>query len=412
LRSSATLPAADPALAAAVRRTTRGQRVRAMLLVAPLFVLLLLSFCLPIAELLAHAVYDPTMHDALPRTAAALDTSPGQGVPDDIVFTALGDDLLAAKQNDSLYNLAKDLNNLLPAARSHVLRTARSLSPEKPLTRAELTSVDPFWGESETWFAIRGGVRPFTTSYLLAAIDLQWTPNGSIGQVPADQAIYRTIFARTFAIAAAVTLITLVLGFPLAWLMANLPGPIAARLILLVLLPFWTSILVRTAAWTVLLQRFGILNELLLALHITDHRIDLMYTRAGLIIAMTHIQLPFTLLPIYSVMRTISASQMRAAYSLGARPFFAFRRVYLPQVMPGVMAGCLLTSILCLGYFITPALVGGPADQLIANFISNYINIDLNWQMAAALSFILLALTLGLFATFARMFGVDRMKLV
>ena len=383
-----------------------------MLLVAPLFVLLLLSFCLPIAELLAHAVYDPTMHDALPRTAAALDTSPGQGVPDDIVFTALGDDLLAAKQNDSLYNLAKDLNNLLPAARSHVLRTARSRSPEKPLTRAELTSVDPFWGESETWFAIRGGVRPFTTSYLLAAIDLQWTPNGSIGQVPADQAIYRTIFARTFAIAAAVTLITLVLGFPLAWLMANLPGPIAARLILLVLLPFWTSILVRTAAWTVLLQRFGILNELLLALHITDHRIDLMYTRAGLIIAMTHIQLPFTLLPIYSVMRTISASQMRAAYSLGARPFFAFRRVYLPQVMPGVMAGCLLTFILCLGYFITPALVGGPADQLISNFISNYINIDLNWQMAAALSFILLALTLGLFATFARMFGVDRMKLV
>jgi putative spermidine/putrescine transport system permease protein len=162
----------------------------------------------------------------------------------------------------------------------------------------------------------------------------------------------------------------------------------------------------------VLLQRFGILNELLLALHITDHRIDLMYTRAGLIIAMTHIQLPFTLLPIYSVMRTISSSQMRAAYSLGARPFFAFRRVYLPQVMPGVMAGCLLTFILCLGYFITPALVGGPADQLIANFISNYINIDLNWQMAAALSFILLALTLGLFATFARMFGVDRMKLV
>ena len=143
------------------------------------------------------------------------------------------------------------------------------------------------------------------------------------------------------------------------------------------LLPFWTSILVRTAAWTVLLQKFGILNELLLALHIIDQRVDLMYTRTGLIIAMTHIQLPFTLLPIYSIMRTISSTQMRAAYSLGARPFVAFRRVYLPQVMPGVMAGCLLTFILCLGYFITPALVGGPADQLIANFISNYINIDL-----------------------------------
>ncbi len=382
-----------------------------MLLVAPLFVLLLLSFCLPIAALLARAVYDPTMHDALPRTAAALG-SRGQGVPDDAVFAAFAEDLLAAKRNDSLYNLAKDLNNLVPAARSHVLRTARGLSPDKRMTRDELIALDPFWSDSETWSAIRNGVRPLTTSYLLAAIDLRWTAEGSIGPVPPDQAIYRRIFARTFGIAAAVTLITLVLAFPLAWLLANLSGPTAARLILLVLLPFWTSILVRTAAWTVLLQRSGILNELLLGLHIVDQPIDLMYTRAGLIIAMTHIQLPFTLLPIYSIMRTISPSQMRAAYSLGARPFAVFRSVYLPQVMPGVMAGCLLTFILCLGYFITPALVGGPADQLIANFISNFINTELNWQMAAALSFILLALTLGLFAAFARLFGIDRMKLV
>ena len=384
-----------------------------MLLVAPLFVLLLLlSFCLPIAALLTRAVYNPTMHDALPRTAAALDASPGQGVPEDAVFAAFVGDLLDAKRDDSLYSFAKDLNNLLPAARSHVLRTARGLSPDTRTTRDELIALDPFWNESETWSAIRNGVRPFTTNYLLSAVDLHWTAEGDIGAVAPDQAIYRTIFARTFGIAAGVTLITLVLSFPLAWLLANLSGPTAARLILLVLLPFWTSILVRTAAWTVLLQRSGFLNELLLGLHLTDHPIDLMYTRAGLIIAMTHIQLPFTLLPIYSIMRTISPSQMRAAYSLGARPFAGFRRVYLPQVMPGVMAGCLLTFILCLGYFITPALVGGPADQLIANFISNYINIDLNWPMAAALSVILLALTLGLFAAFARMFGIDRMKLV
>ncbi len=383
-----------------------------MLLVAPLFLLLLLSFCLPIASLLARAVYDPTMHDALPRTAAALAASPHQGEPDDAVAAALGEDLLSAKQNDSLYNLAKDLNNLVPAARSHVLRTARRLSPDKRLTRAELLALDPFWGDSQTWSAIRNGVHRFTTSYLLEAVDMRWTPQGGIGPVPQDQAIYRTIFARTFAIAAGVTLITLVLGFPLAWLLANLSGPTAARLLLLVLLPFWTSILVRTAAWTVLLQRSGILNELLLSLRIIDHPVDLMYTRAGLIIAMTHIQLPFTLLPIYSIMRTISPSQMRAAYSLGARPFAAFSRVYLPQVLPGVMAGCLLTFILCLGYFITPALIGGPADQLIANFISDYINTDLNWQMAAALSFILLVLTLGLFVTFARIFSIDRMKLV
>jgi len=375
-------------------------------------VLLLLSFCTPIAVLLSRAVYDPTMHEALPRTASALAAFPGKGLPDDAVFAAFSKDLLAAKKSDSIYDVAKDLNNLLPAARSHVLRTGRIISREKLATRADFVATDPFWGQSETWFAIRNGLRPFTTSYLLAAIDLQWTGTGGIASVPSDQAIYRAVFARTFGIAAAVTLITLVLGFPLAWLLANLPGRLAARLILLVLLPFWTSILVRTAAWTVLLQKYGILNDLLLALRVTDHRFDLMYTRTGLIIAMTHIQLPFTLLPMYSVMRTIPSSQMRAAYSLGARPFAAFRRVYMPQVMPGIMAGCLLTFILCLGYFITPALVGGPADQLIANFIYNYIDVELNWQMAAALSCILLALTLGLFAVFARVFGIDRMKLV
>jgi putative spermidine/putrescine transport system permease protein len=412
LGATATVAAADVGLAAAVRRTTRGQRIGAILLVAPLFVLLLLSFCLPIAALLARAVYDPTMRDVLPRTAAALAASPGRGVPDDAVFGALGEDLFAAKQNDSLYNLAKDLNNLVPAARSHVLRTARSLSLDHRLTRAELLAFDPFWGDSQTWSAIRSGVHRLTTNYLLAAIDLRWTPEGGIGPVPSDQAIYRTIFARTFTIAAAVTLITLTLGFPLAWLLANLSGPTAARLILLVLLPFWTSILVRTAAWTVILQRSGILNELLLGLHIISHPIDLMYTRTGLLIAMTHIQLPFTLLPIYSIMRTISPSQMRAAYSLGARPFAAFCRVYLPQVMPGVAAGCLLTFILCLGYFITPALIGGATDQLIANFISDYININLNWHMAAALSVILLALTLGLFTAFARLLGNFGLKLV
>jgi putative spermidine/putrescine transport system permease protein len=412
LTASAASAAPDRTLAAAVRRTTRGQRVRAALLVAPLFLLLLSSFCLPIAALLTRAAYDPTMADALPHTAAALGASPVRGVPDDAVFAALGEDLLAAKQDDSVYAVGKALNSLLPGARSHVLRAARGLEPGSALSRAAMVSADPFWGETNTWFVIRGGVRPFTASYLLAAVDLQWLPDGGIGPVAAEQAIYRTVFARTFMVAATVTLATLVLGFPLAWLLATLPGRLAARLLMLVLLPFWTSILVRTAAWTVLLQKFGILNDLLLALGVISERLDLMYTRTGLIIAMTHIQLPFTLLPIYSVMRTIQPSQMRAAYSLGARPLAAFLRVYLPQVMPGVMAGALLTFILCLGYFITPALVGGPADQLISNFIANYINVELNWQMAAALSFILLALTLALYALLARLLGIDRLKLV
>jgi putative spermidine/putrescine transport system permease protein len=409
--TSAAIAAPDRALVAAVRRGARKQKLRALLLVAPLLLLLLVSFCLPIAALLGRAVYDPTMHNVLPRTAAELAASPGRGVPDDAVFAVFGQELLAAKQDQSAYSVAKALNALLPGARSHLLRAIRHLDATKALTRAEMVAADPFWGETDTWFAIRRGVRPFTTSYLLAAVDLQWLPPGGIGSVPADEAIYRNIFARTFLVATIVTVATLVLGFPLAWLLANLPGPLAGRLTLLVLLPFWTSILVRTAAWTVLLQKYGVINDLLLSLHLSSHRFDLMYTRTGLIIAMTHIQLPFTLLPIYSVMRTISPSQMRAAYSLGAHPVAAFLRVYLPQVMPGVLAGALLTFILCIGYFITPALVGGPTDQLISNFIANYINVDLNWQMAAALSSILQALTLFLVAEFARLFGSNRIEL-
>jgi putative spermidine/putrescine transport system permease protein len=412
LTGAALVAAPAPSLAAAVRRTTRTQRVWALSLAAPLLLLLLLSFCLPIAALLGRAVYDPTMADALPRTARALDASPSNGVPGDAAFAALGEDLLAAKQNNGVYAVGKALNALLPAARSHVLRAGRQIQPGTTLTRDAMVAADPFWGKTETWFAIRRGVRPFTTSYLLAALDLRWLPDGGIGSVPPDEAIFRAVFARTFLVAAVVTLATLACGFPLAWLLANLPSRIAGRMILLVLLPFWTSILVRTAAWTVLLQKFGLLNDLLLWLGVSSTRFDLMYSRTGMIIAMTHIQLPFTLLPIYSVMRTIDPSQMRAAYSLGARPAAAFLRVYLPQVMPGVLAGALLTFILGLGYFITPALIGGPTDQLISNFISSYINEDLNWQMAAALSCILLTLMLGLSAMFARLLGGERVRLI
>jgi putative spermidine/putrescine transport system permease protein len=412
LMGASVAAAPAPSLAAAVRRATRTQRVWALSLVAPLLLLLLLSFCLPIAALLGRAVYDPTMANALPRTARALASSPGNGVPGNAVFAALGEDLLAAKQNNGVYAVGKALNMLLPAARSHVLGAGRRIQPGMTLTADAMVAADPFWGETETWFAIRRGVRPFTTGYLLAALDLRWLPDGGIGSVPRDEAIFRAVFARTFLVAALVTLATLACGFPLAWLLANLPSRIAGRLILLALLPFWTSILVRTAAWTVLLQKYGLLNDLLLWLGISSTRFDLMYSRTGMIIAMTHIQLPFTLLPIYSVMRTIDPSQMRAAYSLGARPAAAFLRVYLPQVMPGVLAGALLTFILCLGYFITPALIGGPTDQLISNFISNYINVELNWQMAAALSCILLVLTLGLSAVFARLLGGGRVRLI
>ena len=394
------------------RLVPRHEGTRALALAAPLLVLLIVSFGIPIISLLSRAVYDPSISRALPRTAETLRQAATEDPPGDEVFAALEADLKEDQARGTVFEFAKSLNSRLSGARSQVLKTARMLASGTSPSRSELIDAIPFWGEKQTWSTIRGGVHGFTSFYLLSALDLRWGVNGSLDFVPAGEAVFLRVFARTFMVAALVTLATLALGFPLAYLISNLPLARANLVLVLVLLPFWTSILVRTAAWTVLLQKFGLLNDALIALGITSERLELMYSRLGLIIAMTHIQLPFTLLPIYSVMRSISPSQLRAAHSLGARPLTAFRRVYLPQALPGVMAGCLLTFILCLGYYITPALIGGASDQLISNFIANYVNVDLNWEMAAALSFMLLAFTLLLYAAFARFLGLDRFKLV
>ena len=402
------LPAATSSYASRPSLWPSREGLRALALAAPLLLLLVASFAVPIFSLLLRAVYDPTIAHALPLTAEALqqDEAP---VPDDPVFAALLADLKVQKDAGTLAEVAKSLNARQPAARSQVMKTGRRLDGS-PLSKADLIAAIPLWGEPETWATIRGGIHPFTSYNLLNALDLRWSASGSLEFVPAGQAVFLQVFGRTFLVAAIVTLTTLALGFPLAYLITKLPPAPAAIVLILVLLPFWTSILVRTAAWTVLLQKFGLVNEALMALGVTDDRLDLMYSRLGLIMAMTHIQLPFTLLPIYSVLRAIPPSQMRAAHSLGAKPMTALIRVYLPQAMPGIMAGCLLTFILCLGYYITPALVGGAGDQLISNFVASYVNVDLNWEMAAALSLILLALTLALYALFARFLGFDRLR--
>lgn len=390
--------------------TDRSDSLRPLALAAPLLLLLAFSFGAPIVLLLSRAVYEPTIANTLPHTIAAL-RNDSAGVPAEPVFRAFAEDLKAAQAAGAIYEFAKTLNTRLPGARSQVLRVARLAGHDPAATREAMIKAAPLLGEEQGWTAIRSGTNRFTSFFLLSAFDLRWTDQGTIGAVPADQAVFTRVFGRTFLIATLVTLATLALAFPLAYVMTNVRPMLAGIVLVLVLLPFWTSILVRTAAWTVILQKYGLLNDLLLWLGVTSDRLELMYSRTGLVIAMTHIQLPFTLLPIYSVMRSVQTSQLRAAQSLGARPFTVFRRVYLPQVMPGVLAGCLLTFILCLGYYITPVLIGGASDQLISNFIANYVNVELNWEMAAALSFVLLASTLGLYVTMTRYLGLDLFKM-
>jgi putative spermidine/putrescine transport system permease protein len=212
-------------------------------------------------------------------------------------------------------------------------------------------------------------------------------------------------------ISAIVTLLTLLLAYPVAFMLAHAPDRVANILLIFVLVPFWTSLLVRTTAWFVLLQDQGPINDFLRAINATDEPLRLIFSRFGTIVAMTHIQLPFTLLPIYSVMKGISPSYMRAARSLGGGPFYSFFRVYLPLTIPGIGAGCLLTFILCLGYYITPALVGGPADQMLSGVIATAMNQESNWGKASALGGILLVATLILFAVYNRLVGIDKVKL-
>lgn len=194
-------------------------------------------------------------------------------------------------------------------------------------------------------------------------------------------------------------------------MLAHAPQRLSNILLIFILVPFWTSLLVRTTAWYVLLQDNGPINDFIQFLNLADAPLKLIFSRFGTVTAMTHIQLPFTLLPIYSVMKGITPSYMRAARSLGGGPFYSFFRVYFPLTLPGIGAGCLLTFILCLGYYITPALVGGPSDQMVSGIIASAMNQENNWGKASALSAILLLATMVLFFIYNRLVGIDKVKL-
>lgn len=403
--------AATADLRRAVRRSAGPARRAAFLLGLPALLFLALAFVAPLVALLSTALENPEVRQVLPQTVAALAHWNGEAAPDEPVFAALAADLKIANAEKTAALAGKRLNYEMPGMRSKMLAAARmSAAAESGPFRQMFLDKDPAWGELATWQVIARNAKPWTIYYLLTALDLQQAPDGAIGWVDPENAIFLSLLVRTLWIAALVTIGTIVLGFPVAYVLTIAPPGVARVMLLLVLLPLWTSLLVRTTAWVVLLQTDGILNDILLSTGLSAHRLQLIYSRFGTVTAMVHIQLPFTILPIYSVMRGISPTQLRAARSLGAPALSAFWRVYAPQTVPGVVAGGLITFILSLGYYITPALVGGPTDQMISNFISTYINRDLNWGLASALGVVLLAVTLGIYGAFLKLVGPDRMR--
>jgi putative spermidine/putrescine transport system permease protein len=394
-----------------LRRVERVRKGKAVALVLPLFLFILVSFIWPIVVMLFNAVSNPEIPANMPRTIAAIEDWNGIGLPDEAVFAALAADLKEANEKKTIALIGKRLNYEISGIRSKIIATGKKVAAltAGPYKDA-IVGMDKVWGETDTWATIRRAGSRYTAFYLLKSLDLDQDESGAIVSVPANRAIYVGVFIRTLGIALTVTVATLLLGFPLAYLLALLPTRTSNLLMILVLVPFWTSLLVRTTAWVVQLQSEGPINDLLIWTGIVDKPLQLILSRFGTIVAMTHIQLPFTLLPIYSVMKTIPPSHVRAARSLGAGPFYAFWRVYFPQTVPGIAAGCLLTFILSLGYYITPALVGGPKDQMISSFVADFINRESNWGMASALGAMLLVATLLLYFVFNRLIGIDKMK--
>jgi putative spermidine/putrescine transport system permease protein len=387
-------------------------RFRAAAMIAPLFLFVLLTFILPIGQLLFRSVSDPLVNTYWSKTAAVLTDWDGTGLPPEAAFSTIRGDIQQSDANDMLGPIAIRLNYELPGFRTLLNKTGRMADQLQAPFSASMVKLDPRWGDSKVWQVIKRAGHPYTIGNYLAALDLTYDANGKIVRVPETKRIYVPLFLRTLWVSLAITAICLILGYPVAYLLANSRPTVSRLLMLLVLLPFWTSLLVRTTAWIALLQDRGVVNDILVKLGIIDdgNRLTMIFNMQGTIIVMVHILLPLTILPIYSLMKGISPNYMRAAKSLGAYPARAFIQVYLPQTLPAVRSASVLVFILAVGYYITPALVGGRTGQLVSNFIAYHMQSSLNWGLAAALSGILLGGVLLLYALYSVLFPADELR--
>ncbi len=401
-----------------LRKANSKLRRNAFLLTAPLLLFLVVTFIIPIGDMLFRAVDDPLVGQALPRTIEALADWDRTGLPEEAAYAAMVEDLTALREGGSegralIGRVATRLNFETAGVRSTITKTARRAARMEAPFKEALLAADEDWGQPEIWATIQRLSGDYTSVHFLASLDLRYATDGSVAAQPEVRQVYIDLWLRTLWISVLVTVWCILLGYPVAYLLATLPLRISNLLIIMVLLPFWTSLLVRTTSWIVVLGQNGVLLEFLsfLGFYGEDGRPQLIYNMTGTVVAMTHILLPFMILPLYSVMKGISPSYMRAARSLGATPARAFVRVYMPQTVPGLGAGCILVFILAVGYYITPALVGGQDGTMISNFIAFHMQRSLNWGLAAALGAILLGGVLALYWLYDRIVGINNMKL-
>ena len=399
-------------------RSLRQQKIRALLLIAPLLIFIFVAFIMPIVSMLSRSVENDLVSHTLPQTVQALqswDALSGE-LPSEPVYAAFALDIQNAAKAKVHTKVGLRLNYEKSGIASLFKKTARKakkwdIQNDGPF-KDKLIKVHKGWGEVEVWQTLKTHSPRYTSGYFLNAIDMRKTAEGADFQ-PEDKTILIKLFQRTLIMSLIITFSCILLGYPVAWLLANLPMRQANLLMILVLLPFWTSLLVRTSAWKVMLQQQGVINDILVQLSLVsdEARLIMINNEIGTIVAMTHILLPFMILPMYSVMQTIPPSYLRAAKSLGATNWTAFWRVYFPQSVPGIGAGSILVFILAIGYYITPEIVGGTKGVFISNRIAYHILKSLNWGLAAALGTILLVAVLVLYWTYDKIVGIDNVKL-
>ena len=398
-------------------RAQRRSKIIAFSMVLPLLIFILIAFLIPIVDMLLLSVDNSITKDILPKSVQTLqswDETSGE-LPDEFIFAAMVEEIKKAKAAREHTKIGSRLNYESSGFSSLFRKAGRKVKKiKKPPYKEALIKSDKRWGEIKTWQVIKQFSTEYTDGYYLAALDFKRNPTtGNIESLPKKDSIYLKLFWRTMLLSSLITFLTFIIGFPLAYMLASVSTRLSNILIIFVLLPFWTSLLVRTTSWIALLQQEGVINDFLVLVGLIDNegRLAMIHNATGTVVAMTHILLPFMILPLFSVMKTIPKSYVRAAVSLGAHPWKAFWKVYFPNTGAGIGAGSILVFIIAIGYYITPALVGGSSGTFISNRIAYHISSSLNWGLGAALGVILLGIVLALFVLYDRIVGIDNMKL-
>lgn len=402
-----------------VKRALFHSKLRAMFLIAPLLVFFIVAYVFPIFSVLYKSVDNDVVFDIIPETAAMLEQwDPGDGqTPPEALYATFAEEMLAAAEAREHGQLGVHYNKDISGLSSKFRRLGRHIKrwdfDDNQPFKDKFIESDEEWGSPALWANLKVYSSRYTAGNFARAVDGQLTPEGFEIRPESERFLVK-LFVRTLALSVLITSVTLLLGYPIAWLMANVKTRTANLLLILVLLPFWTSLLVRTASWRVLLQDTGVINSLFewgsrsVPFMFSGAPYELMYNQLAVVIAMTHILLPFMILPIYSVMKTISPSYVRAARSMGANDFTAFWRVYFPLTVTGIGAGAMLVFILSVGYYITPAIVGGTDGTFISNSIASYLKS--NQGLGAALASLLLGIVLVLYFVYDRYVGIDKTK--